>query len=198
MQRRATPQPSRVLEPRRSRAAAEPEIRVAIAPAGRETLDAIADELAPKKTPRGKVRTHAESTPEIIIEQRPVGRDTLAAIHEELTEHVRDTLPTLPYGDRVPNAPGAVTPSHPPRTAPVRPSIGVASAEIFEMRTFVVQKADAESLQSDAARFEFVNERLAHRLPGGSAAGVTRVDMTPWTEPETLILRVWCRVDAAP
>lgn len=192
--RRPTPRP----DARRSERVrpAEPEVRVGIAAAGRETLDAIAGELAPKKGPRGKVRTPSESAPEIIVEQRPAGRETLAAIHEELTASIRDTLPTLPYGDRLPNAPGAVTPSHPPQRAATSAAPLISDAEVFEMRTFVVQKADAESLRSDAARLDFVSARLAHRLPGGSAAGVTRIDMTPWTEPETLILRVWCRVDA--
>lgn len=174
---------------------AEPEILVAIAPAGRETLDAIANELAPKNPLLGRARSRAESMPEITIHQTPAGRETLAAINEELADDGRDTLPTLPYGDRVPNAPGAITPSHPPGTQrlatapPTRP-------EIFEMRTFVVQKADAEHLESEAARRDFVARELSHRLPGGSPSGVTRVDMTPWTEPETLILRVWCRVSA--
>lgn len=196
--RRVTPQPARIgVEPRKAERprSAEPEIRVAIAPAGRETLDAIASELSPKKAPRSKARSHAESSPEIVIEQRPVGRDTLAAINEELTAHVRDTLPTLPYGDRVPNAPGAITPSRAPEPALEEPWATLADAEIFEMRTFVVQKADVQSLETEAARLRFVSSRLVHRLPGGSAVGVTRVDMTPWTEPDTLILRVWCRVD---
>lgn len=172
---------------------AEPEILVAIAPAGRETLDAIASELAPKKPLRSPPRPIAESMPEITIHQTPAGRDTLAAINEELADHGRDTLPTLPYGDRVPNAPGAVTPSRPPHTEP-RGTAAPSRPEIFEMRTFVVQKADAETLRDESARLDFVIKELAHRLPDGSVSGVTRVDMTPWTEPETLILRVWCRV----
>jgi hypothetical protein len=192
---------------------ADPEIRIAIAPAGRETLDAIASELSSKKPARGRGRSHAASAPEIVVEQGPAGRETLAAINEELAGMTRDTLPshgsfpgrdtlpTLPYGDRVPNAPGAITPSFSSRSAtfgdpsPEPPSVGVTQAEIFEMRTFVVQKADAQSLEGEAERLQFVTQRLAHRLPGGSAAGVSRVDVTPWTERETLILRVWCRVE---
>lgn len=185
----ASPEPRRAESPRR----AEPEILVAIAPAGRETLDAIASELAPKKPLRSPVRAPAESMPEITIHQTPAGRDTLAAINEELADHGRDTLPTLPYGDRVPNAPGAVTPSHPAHTEP-RERAEPSRPEIFEMRTFVVQKADAETLKDEFARLDFVMKELAHRLPTGSGNDVTRVDMTPWTEPETLILRVWCRV----
>ncbi|MGC4091424.1 MAG: hypothetical protein QM756_26800 [Polyangiaceae bacterium] len=207
--RRVTPQPGRIepmrsLEvkaaaPRQHPAASSPDIQVALAPAGRETLDAIAGELAPKRAPRSRARSAADSTPDIEIEQRPVGRETLAAINEELAASARDSLPTLPYGDRVPNAPGAVTPSRPPGPAPVprsvdAPPLSLAEAEIFEMRTFVLRRADAESLNSEEARQKFVSERLAHRLPGG-AAGVSRVDITPWTEQETLILRVWSRVD---
>ncbi|MFZ5894037.1 MAG: hypothetical protein ACOY0T_23440 [Myxococcota bacterium] len=195
-ERRSEPVTRRAERPR----PLEPEIRVAIAPAGRDTLDAIAEELSPKKGARPRLRSYAESAPEITIETRPAGRDTLAAINEELTStRPRESLPTLPYGDRVPNAPGARTPSRPPSSSPKpgkrKPAVGVANAEIFEMRTFVLQKADAQSLEDQAERVRFVTERLAHHLPGGSAAGVTRVDMTPWTESETLILRVWCRVE---
>jgi len=204
------PEPRRAEPPR----AAEPEIRVAIAPAGRETLDAIANELSTKKPTRGRGRSYTASAPEIVVEQGPAGRETLAAINEELAGiardslptrdsfPTRDTLPTLPYGDRVPNAPGAVTPSRPPLSVEFGeaqaepPATGLSQAEIFEMRTFVVQKADVQSLEGQAERLQFVTQRLAHHLPGGSAAGVSRIDMTPWTERETLILRVWCRVEA--
>ncbi len=207
---RASKRPSAPSERRRRSGeirAVEPEIRVAIAPAGRETLDAIANELAgPRKPSRKRPLTGTESAPEIIIEQLPAGRDTLAAIAEELGAP-REPLTTLPYGDRVPNAPGATTPSRPPRSKSSRPAPALAPAaspapapaameapEIFEMLTFVVRQPDPSALASDDSRRRFVSQHLAHRLPGGNLSGISRIDVTPWTERDTMILRLWCRV----
>jgi hypothetical protein len=181
---------------------AAPEIRVGVTTAGRETLDAITGELlmAPKKS--GQRALRRPSSPEIIVSERPAGRETLAAIAEEERNAPRSPLNTLPYGDRVSNAPGAITPSRPPRTTEAaRPSeripaaeAGGASPELFEMLTFLVRQPEPSALGSDAARRRFVEERLLHRLPDKSMSGVARVDVTPWTERDTVILRVWCHV----
>jgi hypothetical protein len=62
------------------------------------------------------------------------------------------------------------------------------------MITFLVRHPDASALASDDARRRFVKERLVHRLPDRSMASVARIDVTPWTERDTVILRVWCEV----
>lgn len=177
-------------------------------PVGRETMDAIQGELglAPE---RSKPRTLSarDTGPEIIVEQAPAGRDTLAAIAEELRSEPRGTLTTLPYGDRLSNAPGAVTPSRPPRPksdAPGkaekrRPARAAqpapeAGTEIFQVVTFLVRYPDPSALSSEDSRRKFVETRLRSRLPEQSMARVGRIDVTPWTEKETVILRVWLRV----
>lgn len=184
----------------------EPEIRLAMTDAGRETLDAIAEELAPTQRSSAKgPRATVDSGPEIRVSEGPAGRDTLAAIGSEALSmpEPRNPLATLPYGDRVPNAPGAVTPSRPPtaripettaKTADVARDGTLVDAEIFEMLTFLVRHPDPGELTTDAARRSFVEKRLAGRLPDGNIDVVSRIDVTPWTERDTVILRVWCRV----
>lgn len=187
----------------------DPEIRVGMTTAGRETLDAIEDELAASPR-RGKPRKlpSRDSGPEIVVAQVPAGRDTLAAITEELLSEARAPLDTLPYGDRLANAPGAVTPSKPPRprSDPARapkarrsatPAPAVEGTQIFEVLTFVLRHAEASSLKSEENRRRFVETRLLSRLPGRSMQRVSRIDLTPWTEKDTLVLRVWLRVDPA-
>lgn len=183
----------------------EPEIRVAMTPVGRETLDAIHGELglAPQRS-KPHTLSARDSGPEIVVEQAPAGRDTLAAIAEELRSEPRGTLTTLPYGDRLSNAPGAVTPSRPPRpksdapgkTEKRRPARAqpATETEIFEVVTFLVRYPDPSALSSEDSRRKFVENRLRSRLPEQSMARVGRIDVTPWTEKETVILRVWLRV----
>ena len=100
-------QPPRSAEPPRAEwETSQAEIRLAYTPAGRETLDAITNEVFAKGEERDR-----ESAPEIQVGEEVAGRETLAAIAEELRPGVRDELDTLPYGDRISNAPGAKTPS---------------------------------------------------------------------------------------
>jgi hypothetical protein len=57
--------------------------------------------------------------PEIVIGRAPMGRETLSAIEEELAESVgRAPQATLPYGDRISNAPGAKAPHNALASAP--------------------------------------------------------------------------------
>jgi len=65
---------------------------------------------------------------------------------------------------------------------------------IFEMLTFVVQGADVASLASDAQRRRFVEAHLLQRLPAKNLEQVDRIDVTPWTVQDTLVVRVWCKV----
>jgi hypothetical protein len=185
-----------------------PEIRIALGTAGRETLDAITNELLPnaREARAASRRSIRDSGPEISIQEGPAGRDTMAAIAEELASRSRDSLPTLPYGDRVPNAPGAISPSRPPsRRSPSRPGTApkppeptqeqLTAPEIFELLTFVVQHPGPTSLSTEASRRSFVQEHLLARMPNSSMQSVRRIDVTPWTSPDTVILRVWCRLD---
>ena len=85
---------------------------MAYTPAGRETLDAITSEVFGKPA-------DPDPGPEIQIGEEPAGRETLAAIAEELRPAARQKQSTLPYSDRISNAPGARTPSKAPQeTAP--------------------------------------------------------------------------------
>ncbi len=175
-------------------------------PLGRETLAAITGEL------RGEGRQRpGGSAPDIALSTRPAGRETLAAISREVGP-ARPPLATIPYGDLVPNAPGAIAPAAPvarpssvppppPRRNTPKPEAllppDTAAPEIFEVLTFLVRSQDPSALASEEARRGFVARRLRHRLPGSDLGSVGRIDVTPWTERDTVVVRVWCRVDPA-
>ena len=69
-----------------------------------------------------------------------------------------------------------------------------APAEVFEVVTFVVQGEEIFSKVSDRARRDFVQSRLLHRLPVLSMSDVTRIDLTRGAAPDSMVLRVWCRI----
>jgi len=127
--------------------------------------------------------------PEVSVVEGPVGRETLALI-AEMARPMRDEQATLDYGDRIQNAPGAKTPSRAPIAAP---KASRAPLAIFEMVTFVVQGADVATLASEAQRRRFVEEHLIQRLPVKDLAQIERVDVTPWTVQDTVVVRVWCK-----
>jgi hypothetical protein len=62
------------------------------------------------------------------------------------------------------------------------------------MLTFVVRGSEAQRMSNDASRQRFVEEHLLQRLPVASMADIDRVEVTPWTAPGALVVRVWCRV----
>lgn len=92
---------------KRSLAPSAPEVKLSYATAGRETLSAIEEELSAPSL------STAEA-PLIEISESPAGRETLAAIAEELANEMRPRQNTLPYGDKIKNAPGARSPSRMP------------------------------------------------------------------------------------
>lgn len=210
-----TRKPRETKRPRRPPETSQPEIRVGYTVAGRETLDAITDELLPLPLPARplpkKPPPRDASSPEITVREGVIERDTLAAIMEEAgatgdvesTPTVKLTVPrakmtTKSYEDddattrvKVP-APRAkmTTKSYEDDDA----SAVAAELEIFEMATFVVRGGDVARLASERLRREFVEKHLLGRLPVGSMAEVDRVDVTPWTAPGTLVVRVWCRI----
>jgi hypothetical protein len=148
---------------------------VAYTPAGRQTLDAITDELVPLPLPA--ITEREESSPEIVVRETVAERDTLAAIIAEAAGP--EELLALPPVPPVPPAPS--------------PTPVASELEIFEMITFVVRGLESAKLSSDALRRRFVEEQLLKRLPVTSMDAVDRVDVTPWTVQGTLVVRVWCR-----
>jgi hypothetical protein len=153
-------------------------------------LAAISEELVFRSKPRAKVD---DEGPEVSFVEGPAGRETLALIADN-TRPMRDSQTTLDYGDRISNAPGSQTPSRAPAAREASPSPLGAAPTIFEMLTFVVQGADVSSLASEAQRRRFVESHLLQRLPAKNMAEVDRVDVTPWTVQDTVVVRVWCKI----
>jgi hypothetical protein len=175
-------------------------------------MAAIEEELAAPRL------SHAEA-PMIEISEAPAGRETMAAIAEELAEAMRPRQNTLPYADKISNAPGARSPSRAPappvaaapapkpiaptddgpevtigsEAAPLTPRLAPEALEIFELLTFIIRGSGVGDLSTDALRRRFVEEHLLHRVPSGSIADVERIEVTPWTAKGTMVVRVWCR-----
>lgn len=195
---------------RRSVQPSAPELKVGYKTAGRETMAAIEEEL---RAPR----LSTTEAPMIEISEAPAGRETMAAIAEELANEMRPRQNTLPYDDKISNAPGAKSPSRmpapivAPAPQPARaraaaetsrgagvvaapaPRVGTEGIEIFELLTFIIRGNKAFDLSTDALRRGFVGEHLLHRLPSASLDDVERIEVTPWTAKGTMVLRVWCK-----
>lgn len=198
------------------RQGSSPDVSFELAPAGRETLAAIVGEAAALGGPGG-ARAHMttlsyeerpggrkeEAGPEIDVREATAGRETLAAIESEAGARAPGRARTVTRGyAEAPAAPAAVgrdtlnaiaramTNERAPESATR------AALEAFEMATFVVRGDDLTTLSSEAARRAFVKDRLLHRLPVPSMDDVDRIDVTPWTVKNTVIVRVWCRVEA--
>lgn len=178
--------------------ASQPEITLRRGPVGRETLAAIAEELAhdPATAIRPKLDTigyeerpkHRSSSrppqgssPELIsIGEAAIGRATQAAIEDAL---VAETLATTAAAVDRPHASPLATP---------------APAEVFEISTFVVEGEEIFSKVSEQSRRNFVEQRLMHRLPAISMNEVVRIDVSRGAAPNTVILRVWSKVGRPP
>lgn len=189
---------------RRSVVPSAPDVKLSYATAGRETLAAIEAELtAPQLS--------SVEAPLIEISEAPAGRETMAAIAEELAEAMRPRQNTLPYGDRISNAPGAPAPKRTPlprppaqsddapevtidaEPAPPTARLAPEALEVFELLTFIIRGSGVGDLSTDALRRRFVEEHLLHRVPSGSMADVERIEVTPWTAKGTMVVRIWCR-----
>jgi hypothetical protein len=181
-------------------------VKVGYKPAGRDTLAAIEEEMSAPSL------STAEA-PVIEVSEAPAGRETMAAIAEELANEMRPRQNTLPYGDKISNAPGAKSPSRMP-TAPIvaprasegpelivdgqphavpTPRIAQDGVEIFELLTFIIRGNKIGDLSTDALRRRFVQDHLLHRVPSGSIDAVERIEVTPWTAKGTMVVRVWCK-----
>ncbi len=191
---------------RRSLIPSAPDVKLSYATAGRETMAAIEQELA---TPF----VSSAEAPLIEISESPAGRETMAAIADELAQSMRPRQNTLPYADKISNAPGARSPNRAPATppspalevddgpeltigvepAPPTPRLGPEALEIFELLTFIIRGSGVGDLSTDALRRRFVEEHLLHRVPSGSIDDVERIEVTPWTAKGTMVVRIWCR-----
>lgn len=175
-----------------------PEVSVVEGPAGRETLALIENDVAARQ-PRSRQSTlgygdRISNAPGAKTPSQPVGK---------APSHAPAARPSS-------RAPAAKTPSHAPAAKPSSrapaaktsralidakaPSPSAVAPTIFEMLTFVVQGAEVASLASDGQRRRFVETHLLHRLPARDMAQVDRVDVTPWTVKDTVVVRVWCKV----
>jgi hypothetical protein len=187
-------------------------VKLSYKAAGRDTMAAIEEELSAS-------RVGTAEAPVIEISETPVGRETMAAITEELAESMRPRQNTLPYADKISNAPGARSPSRAPtpppaaaakaakaaksedapvvtisaEPAPPTPRLAPEVLEIFELLTFIIRGSGVGDLSTDALRRRFVAEHLLHRVPSGSIDDVERIEVTPWTAKGTMVVRVWCR-----
>jgi hypothetical protein len=189
-----------------------PEVKLSYKAAGRDTMAAIEQELS---------ASHGSTAeaPVIEISEAPAGRDTLAAIADELAQSMRPRQNTLPYADKISNAPGARSSSRAPEPRPAAatkttkpakatkatdspeltpnaepaPRLTPDVLEIFQLLTFIVRGGGVGDLSTDALRRRFVAEHLLHRVPSGSIDDVERIEVTPWTAKGTMVVRVWCR-----
>lgn len=142
----------------------------------------------------------ATSQPDIRLGYAPAGRGTLDAIHGELATPTGDrdsSTPEILVKETVAERDTLSAIMEEARSAvPVRESStpDLAPLEVFEMLTFVVRGSEAQRMSSDSSRQQFVQAHLLPRLPVASMADIERVEVTPWTTPGTLVVRVWCRV----
>jgi len=142
-----------------------PEVKIGYSSAGRETLQAIEEELA-------ATSLSSAEAPQIEISEAPAGRETLAAIAEELAESMRPRQNTLPYGDRISNAPGAES----PRRGSERPDpeIQIVAAPAGRATLAVInEEANPPAAQTDGATTSSAPpEREANAtIPASTVAG---------------------------
>jgi hypothetical protein len=160
-----------------------PSLEVRYGPAGRDTLAEIVGELTPDAR---RARDAPSAEPTLTVGESFVEQETMAAIHAELVteataQHSAQGAPRVPRPSSQPRAEAAAS------GQPV---------EIFELVTFVVRGTDVSRLASERARRQFVEQALLERLPVRSIDDVDRVDASPWTEQQSVVLRVLCRVSA--
>jgi hypothetical protein len=165
-----------------------PALEVRYGPAGRDTLAEIVGELAPDARPPKSPGIE----PTLTVGEAFVERETLAAIHAELISEAHEAASPVPRH----SPPHPVEPPRPNRVPrpESRPAPTAAPTEIFQLLTFVVRGTDVSRLASERARRQFVEQTLLERLPVHSIDEVERIDASPWTEQQSVVLRVLCRV----
>jgi len=177
-----------------------PEVSVVEGPAGRETL-ALIEGAGGARPARARLATlgYGDRISNAPGAQTPNAAPTAKTPSGAPKAKPASAAPKAKPPSRAPaakmpsGAPAAKTPSRAPAAANVPSPVGVTPT-IFEMLTFVVQGADVASLASDGQRRRFIEAHLLHRLPGQNMAQVDRVDVTPWTVKDTVVVRVWCKI----
>ena len=193
-------------------AASQPEITLRRAVAGRDTLSAIAEELAhdlPQKhrpkldtlsyedRPGAPSRPEQGSSPEVItIGEAPIGRATMAAIDESLAADARAMMAAAERQAAEVRHDASSTSTAVRAAIASRPAL--EPAQIFEISTFIIEGDEIFSKASDRSRRDFVEQRLLHRLPALSMSEVVRIDFSRGAAPNTVILRVWSKVGQPP
>jgi hypothetical protein len=190
-----------------------PEVSVVEGPAGRETLALIEGTARPPRSRQSTIGygdrisnapgAKTPSQPAAKTPSRPAAKKpTLAPPPKPSRAPAAKATSVAPAG----KAPSLVPVAKPSTPAPVTklssrapaakspPPVAAVSPTIFEMLTFVVQGGDVASLASDGQRRRFVEEHLLHRVPGQSMTQVDRIDVTPWTVKDTVVVRVWCKI----
>jgi len=186
-----------------------PEVSVYEGPAGRETLALI--EGAAARAPRSRQSTISygdrisnapgAKTPAHAPTPKPSSRAPAAKASSrppaaKAPSHAPPAKPSsrAPAAKTPSRAPAPKAPSRAPAAAKAAPVATIITPTIFEMLTFVVQGADVASLASESQRRLFVETHLLQRLPAQGMAQVDRVDVTPWTVKDTVVVRVWCKL----
>jgi len=141
-------------------------------PQGKPRVTTVPYEDRPRPPPTSR-RLPFGSSPELITIDE-VGRASMAAIEEALLTERLETA----------SARARATASSLPEPA-----------FVYEISTFVIHGSEIFGKATEQARREFVARRLLHRLPVLSIEEVERIDMTPGAAADTVILRVWSRVD---
>lgn len=152
-----------------------PDVKVSYAAAGRETLSAIEEELFGPPFAEGS---------ELGESGAPAAQSSTSSSLQPPDAKARPPQTTLPYGDRISNAPGAGSPGAVKEAAEL---------EIFELFTFIIRGQKPSELSSDALRRRFVEQHLLSRMARASIDQVERIEVTPWTTHGTLVMRVWVR-----
>ena len=142
----------------------------------------IAEELGHRET----LRVGFDEGPEVSVVAGPVGRETLALI-SELARPMRAEQPTLNYGDRISNAPGATVP---------RPELQPTASPfaIFEALSFVIQGIDPAALATESHRRAFVAEHLLERLPARDLDRLARSELSTSGAERAVVLTLWCKL----
>lgn len=185
--------------------------------------------------PKPPPRTVPESDPPLVsFREEPAGRETLSAIFGEKRVDPASVRSTRHYGDRISNAPGAISPQSSkaldtqpdisvtfspvgratyaelhreldqlgpeielreppaPKSRPQR-ELQLEALEISSLFTFIV-KAKVEDLLSPMVQSDLVKTRLLSVLPIRNTHDIQRIEVTPWHESGTVLVRVFCRV----
>jgi hypothetical protein len=154
-------------------------IEISETPAGRETMAAIAEELADVTRPRMDTLRYDDK-----IKNAPGARSP---------SKLPAPQPIPPPADTRDEGPEVTVSTSELEAPPPAPPVTPGELEIFELLTFIIRGSGVGDLSTDALRRRFVEQHLLHRVPSGTVDTVERIEVTPWTAKGTMVVRVWCR-----